>query len=476
MPYSSYSRVGYMAIKAETTENTAVKPNVFIPVMNESVSTKYKVSPAMPVEGNVVLNLHGIADAIDAPTGKISLLIEPKSIGYILKALFGAMNEGVYLPITGSTGTFVVGETITGGTSAHTATVVAVSAEGDYLLVSSISAALTIGETLTGGTSSATGVLGTYDSTVIGHEFVSPQTSLSTYSLEFGFANQAIRYTGVRFHSFTINQKNNIIMADITVTARSQFRHARITAVTASGGGTKVITVDQTTGILIGDIMKIYRPSTDAELDFNGSGVKINTVTAVGSETSVSFSVLTTSVAVGDLLVLNPQTPSYTVANELSWIGRSTVRVSETSMTAAVAASADAIEDFEVAIVRDIESRWSAGGSNLENRFPSKNFEKGLKGTGKLKKVYTNDTFMERLRNTLQFSLQVVMQGDLIGSTTIRYGLDLRMPAVILDPYDTNIKEDALLDQDMPFTMFYNSTSGYFQKAILVNNIATGTY
>lgn len=51
-------------------------------------------------------------------------------------------------------GTFVVGETVTGGTSGETAVVVGVS--GDTLLLSNVSGALTASEELTGGTSGAT--------------------------------------------------------------------------------------------------------------------------------------------------------------------------------------------------------------------------------------------------------------------------------------------------------------------------------
>ena len=71
MSSSSYGRLGYMAIKAESVENTAVKPNTFIQILKEDVVPKYDVSISMPVAGNRALNLRGLPNAIAAPSGKV---------------------------------------------------------------------------------------------------------------------------------------------------------------------------------------------------------------------------------------------------------------------------------------------------------------------------------------------------------------------------------------------------------------------
>jgi hypothetical protein len=66
----------------------------------------------------------------------------------------------IFLPFSQvASGAFQQGETVTGGTSGKTATVVWVGPDGTYITISAPSGTFTDGETLTGGTSSATGIL-----------------------------------------------------------------------------------------------------------------------------------------------------------------------------------------------------------------------------------------------------------------------------------------------------------------------------
>ena len=62
--------------------------------------------------------------------------------------------QGNRLPVTTITGTFVTGETVTGGTSAATAVISAVGA--DYLILITVTGTFQAGETITGSTSAAT--------------------------------------------------------------------------------------------------------------------------------------------------------------------------------------------------------------------------------------------------------------------------------------------------------------------------------
>lgn len=475
---ATYSRLGYAAIKFESVPGTAVKPNNFVPIMSEDIVPKYDVSVSSPVAANPVINLRGVPNAIKEPTGKITINIEPESIGFFLKGSYGTPVDGIFLPASSIVGTFQVGETITGGSSAATAAVNAISSEGDYILTGTWTGTFTVGETVTGGTSSATATVGNaiytaVAATVYGHQFVNPATALPAATVEFGYADNAVRLFGVVFNDFMTNQKNNIIMGEATITAKAAFTEARITAITASGAGSKVLTVDQTSGLVVGDVMKIYRPSTGQFIDFNGATVKTNTVTAIGSENSITFTVLTTTTAVGDLLLLAPQIPTYVDKQPFSWVGGSTSKIADSTLTAAMAASAGFVEDFEIGATRGIESRHAANGANIINRFPSALFQKGIKGNGKLHQIFTDMVFLDRLRNNRQVAMQLYHNAGIIGSTGIPYTLDWRIPEFILDAFNPTIKEDAMLDQEMPFTLFYNQANGYFIKAFLINDIAS---
>jgi len=463
----SYSRTAYMALKVEVTENTAVKPNVFIPLMSEDINTEWGATPAMPVSANRAKNLRAIKTAIAAPTGTINLLAEPTIMGYFLRGVFGAVTSGRWFPISSVTGTFTVGETVTGGTSSATATVLAVSAEGDYLLMSAPSGTFTAaGEAITGGSSSATATLGVNASTVYGHEFKAPQSSLPTFTVEFGFDNEAYRYTGVRFNSLnSIAQSDNIVTAAIGFMARAEFKHARVTAITTAGS-TKTISVDQTTGLVAADSIKIFRPST-------GAFVESNTVASITNEGAFVVATLSNNTAVGDLIVLAPQTPSYSVDKEFSWIGGSVARIGDTIL-ATISASAESIEDFELSMTNELESRHAATGTNVINRFPAKNFLKGIEGNGSLTKTYIDQTFLDRLRNSTQTAVRITHTGQQIASTGVYATLEWRVPAVVFGAFNPSLSEDDLLNQEMPFDMYYSSTYGYIGKAVLVN--ATTSY
>lgn len=473
MSSSSYARLGYMALKVEATENTAVIPNVFIPILKEDVVAKYDVSVSMPVSAKRTINLRGLPSAIPAPSGKITINVEPKTIGHFLRGVYGTSSDGRYLPFSASTSSFVAGEIVTTGSGA-TSQVVVASAENDYVLTTGgWQTPFATGNSVYGVTSSATAVLGTVSNSVYGHQFVAPQTSLPTYTVEFGYLNEAVRFTGVRFHELMLNQKNNIITGEIMMTARAEFKHGRVTATTTTGGGSKTITLDQTTGLVVGDSIKVFRPSTGAFLDFASAGVATNTITGITSETALTVTSVTTQILTGDLIILAPQTTSYSVVNEFTWVGKSTLRDSETSITAALTATPESIEDFEINVINDLESRHAANGANIINRFPANNYLKGLKGNGKLKKVYVDMIWLDRVRVNRPFALQVVHNADQISSTGIYYTLDLRAPTIILNAFNPKIEEDALLDQEMPFTMFDNTTSNYFHKALLVNDITS---
>jgi len=78
--------------------------------------------------------------------------------GHFMNGVFGGVVSGNYMPITSANGDFTVGETVTGGTSAKTATVVVSDSERNYLLVSSPSGDFTDGAIIGEGAAS-TGIV-----------------------------------------------------------------------------------------------------------------------------------------------------------------------------------------------------------------------------------------------------------------------------------------------------------------------------
>ncbi len=470
---SAYSRICYAALKLETTENTAVKPDQFFGFTKLDIVTKYLSKPSVPVIGNRSDKVNPIKDLIAAPQGVLGIQIEPKKIGYFLKGVYGAILSGTYIPISSANGAFTVGETVTGA-SGKTAVVVACSNELDYLICSTVGA-LVIGETITGSSSGKTATVGTYDATVYGHEFKAPQTSLPTFTVEIGLENEAIRFTGVRFSALnSVGFDDNIITAELQMMARAEFKHARVTAVVNAASGAISIPVDQTTGLATGDTIKVFRPSTGAFLAFPSAGVYTHTIGTLASETVIPVTNLQTALAVGDLIVLAPQTPSYTVGKELSWIGGSVAKLS-TTPTLAIAASAASIEEFELSLENEMEERHAANGLNVVNRFPAKNHLKALKGAGKIKQAYENPIWLDIMRNATQLALSIKHTGAVIGATALSNSLEWRIPYAIMQAFNPSIEQDNLLDNEVSFDIYRSSSDGYTHKAILVNDVSAYT-
>lgn len=461
-----YSRIGSASLKKEVTANTAVIPDTFFHINEEDIATDFAYTPSTPVASNRAINLRAVKNKIPAPAGTIQVNVDPKTWGHFINGIYGGVTTGRYLPITGESASFTVGETVTGGTSSATG-VVALDSNGEFLLLTSPSGTFTAGETITGGTSAATATVTTYSSLVYGHVGTLPDSSFITYTLQLNYTDSAIRYTGVRFHGLdAVGQSDNIITAGVKMMAQGQFRHAKVTAITTSGS-TKTITVDQTTGLVATDVIKIYRPGTGF-IDLNGSGVKTEAITAVASTTTFTLATLTTATAVGDLVVLAPQTASYTSGNEFAWVGGSLGYLGNTISTLA----SEALEDFTFIVNTDFEERHGVQGILFKDRFPTALIEKGTIGSGTFKAFYQDEDFIRLSRLTTAQAFRIRCFGDVIAGTLVNE-IWFTFPQVQLDPYQTNMANDAVVDEDVPFTAFYNSTVGYLSRAVLINDVTS---
>lgn len=464
----TYSRVGSISIKKETTENVAVTPDTFIPFNDEGITDDFSYSPSMPVSGNRAMNLRAIKNRIPAPNGAINLNVEPKTFGHFLNAIFGGLTSGVYFPISSASGDFTVGETVTGGTSGETANVDYVSE--DFLLVSSISGAFTIGETITGGSSGETATLGTYNSTVYGHAANVPADLSDTYSLQKNYADRAIRYMGVKFHNLdALGQSDNIVTAGVQMMARSMFRHAKVTAVVTSGAGAKSIAVDQAQGLVAGDTIKVWRKGTGF-LDFSAASTKTHTIDTVdAANKEIDITNLETSLAVGDLIVLAPQTASYTVTDEFAWIGGASAKLGSDVDNL----SSECLEDFTMVVTNELEERHCASGNDFADRFPSKLLQKSLQGNGSFTLANESEEFIRHARLNTEQAIEISLSGGEIESTDINYQLKMRFAEVQFDAYQLSLAQDDIINEEVPFTSFYDSDEGYSIEVLLVNDIAS---
>jgi len=464
-----YTRRGSLSVIKEAAINTPLTPTTFVPFNDENISGQYPYMPSSPVAGNRAMNLRAIKGAIPAMEGTINLNIEPKTFPKFLLALLGGLTSGNYVTISNIVGTFNTTNLVTFVGSGATATPAYVG--DNYIIFGAITGSPVATDTLSQAVSAATADVDAVDTTVYGHVGAIPAEvgTGETLTLQVNYVDNAIRYMGVRVRALdALGQADNIITAGVSIIAQSQFRHAKVTAITTAGAGAKTITVDQTKGLVAADSIKLYRPGTGF-LDFSAASVKTHTIGTVATTTTITITNLETATAVGDLIMLAPQTASYTINKEMPWVGGSQISVGASLS----AVSAENVEDFTIVLNNEFESRHAASGALLENRFPTAILQKGVRGNGTFKLYYTDEDFVRSLRLNTAQALKLVVTGEAIGSTDFFYTLRVDVPEAQFDDFNTNLNVDAIVDQDIPYTMFYNSTAGYLARVLVVNDIAS---
>jgi len=86
---TSYSKLGYMILKKESTAGVAVTPDVPIELLAESVAVNWDFSAVSPIAGSRSKNIKTVANQVGPFDGSVELYCEPNSVGYFLVALFG---------------------------------------------------------------------------------------------------------------------------------------------------------------------------------------------------------------------------------------------------------------------------------------------------------------------------------------------------------------------------------------------------
>lgn len=462
----TYSRLGSILIKKETTENTAVVPNVSIPFNDEDITDDYAAIASSPVQGNRAMNIRALAKAIPAPAGSLNLNIEPKTFPHFLNSMAGGLTSGVLFTLSNVT-SLAVGDTIDNG-STGTGVVAAILSDKLMVLCTSVSGDWATGNTVdNSGAHSST--LGTFSATVYGHLASFPNNLDVSYSLQKNYTDRAVRYCGVKFHAIDgFAQSDNIMTASVKLMARSAFHGAYVKAILASGAGSKVITVDQTQGLVVGDSIKIYRPGTGF-LDFSASGVKTHTIGSISAEASVTVTNLQTTLAVGDILVLAPITPSYSIDDEFIWVGGSQIQLG-----AARTSLADIdVQDYTMVATAELEERHAAQGTNFADRFPSDLLEKGFTASGSFTLHNENEDFYRHLRKNTDQAIELYTRGNQIGSTGLHYGLYVQFANIQLTAYDLTIGQDDIINEEVPFESYYDSTAGYSVRMLVINDTAS---
>ncbi|OGM05594.1 hypothetical protein A2125_02240 [Candidatus Woesebacteria bacterium GWB1_43_5] len=459
-----YTRRGTGSLKKQAAVGTPVIPNTYFKFNSEDISVDFPYVSLEHVAGNRA-NMMEVADGkIPAPAGSIDLNVEPKTFGHFLNGLCG-LTSGTYVVVSNIVGTFNTTGLVTFVGSGATATPTYIG--DNYILFGTITGTPVNTDTLSQAGSGATADVDTYESGTIGHASKLPANLSTYYSLQFNYVDSAIRYFDVIISGMELLQTNNVLNAKLSIKALGVFRHAKVTAVTSSGAGSKTITVDQTLGLLATDTIKLYRPGTGFQ-DFSAASTLTHTVDSITDSLNFVVTNLQTATAVGDLIELAPQTATYSTVTPFTWDGGSEVQAGD----AYASLASEKIEDYDFTIENDWEERFAAEGPDFEDRFPSAFLQKGVIGSGTVKRYYEDEDFMRKLRQNAVSAVKLTSQAAII-SAVLRYRLEVFFPQVQLEQYDTNLTVDDIMPEELAFTAFYNSTRATIFEILLVNNVAS---
>lgn len=166
-------RLHKIGLGAESAAGTAVAASVWIPKSAGKLIPSFDVKMDEAAYGVIDGNREG---QTTKEMSTITISGEPRStwFGHLMKAAFGAAYDCVKFPVSGITGTFSEGETITESTSSATGVLRRSdqTAGTPALYIDPASGTFTGGQTLTGGTSGATATGGTIISPATGKHHI----------------------------------------------------------------------------------------------------------------------------------------------------------------------------------------------------------------------------------------------------------------------------------------------------------------
>ncbi len=107
------------------------------------------------------------------------------------------------------------------------------------------------------------------------------------------------------------------------------------------------------------------------------------------------------------------------------------------------------------------------------SRLPTAIIQKGLTAKGTFKTWYQNEEFIAKTRNTTPQALRINSRGAQIGSTGIYNTFQITFPAVYYNSFQTNIAQDAIIENNVTFDAYYDTTTGMEVEILFVTDVST---
>lgn len=135
----------------------------------------------------------------------------------------------------------------------------------------------------------------------------------NSYTVDISTGNVVARYWGVEASKFSPNWNGNELQAKVALSALGSFQGREIATVATT---TLTLKTDYDSvpnkGLVVGDLVRIYKQSTGATLDTTIATVNVDGITVTLGASAAAF-------AAGDMIYLRPATPTYVNLSSFLW-------------------------------------------------------------------------------------------------------------------------------------------------------------
>lgn len=395
--------LGYFGVIKEVTKGTPLTPTAFVPIYDESLDTDGGFIDQAPIYGNKA-KVYNTVPGQRTHKGEVTILAEPNTAAMIANALL---------------------------------------------------------------TKSSTTGAGPYT-----HTFgLDPNTNPQSLTVDVNLGNVVKRYWGVEASKLSPSWNKNELQLKVALSALGSFRSRDIaTAVTTTltlADPKGIYNGAPNKGLVVGDLVRIYKSSTGATLDTTIATVNADGITVTLGASAAAF-------AAGDTIQLRPATPSFTLLDSFLWARTRFYFAPNATAALALAATAhtpvEQGSEFEV-----VHTFNDDGGEDRSGSFdPASLIRKTGDANLKVKKYFDTTEDLQNFQNLAQTACVIRH-----GAGTFVAGVNQYEFQVILYNLKTDgkiapgIKADNVEYSELDYHINYSQGDSKSFQLVFINNLAT---
>lgn len=392
--------LGYFGLVKETVKGTPLVPTDFVPIYNESLDTDGGFIDQQPIFGNKNKTFNTVPGQ-RTHKGEVTILAEPNVTAKLIDSLL---------------------------TKAST------TGAGPYVHTFGLSAA----------------------------------TDPNSYTIDVSTGNVVKRFWGVQASKISPAWNKNELQLKVGLSALGSFRSRDIATV-----ATTTLTLADPKGIyngapnkglVVGDLVRIYKSSTGATLDTTIATVNVDGITVTLAASAAAF-------AAGDTIALRPATPSMTLLDSFLW-SRTEFRFAATAAAALTAPQTRVESGSEFELMHDFND--DGGEARSGNFDPATLIRKTGDANLKVKKYFDTTEDLANFQNLTKTACVIRHWSGTQVAGVGQYELRIVFNNLKTDGKITpSLKADDIEYSEIDYHINYDTSDAASWSVVVINNLAT---